>query len=250
MVPGTSSPCSSRAALGARARTSEPAAVAARVGGAGRLPRKAEGRAGRLQLARLWVVQIRARAPAADLLRDVIRRSFTSVETDARRRRRKNAKALRIGIEKSERLAKQKAAAAAKAARLTKEQARAARRLAGIRFSFSSDSGTTTNDDDSPLAADADADAEDYNRCFGDPKRKRPTRKWLRACLVLVLELKCLAWRAPGTCLGIVWLVTWGIHCTPGLEHPGIIISLAQVTEIERLGAPQQLLDINHEHHR
>lgn len=193
-------------------------------------------------------MQIRARAPAADLLHDVIRRSFTSVETDARRRRRKNAKALRIGIEKSERLAKQKAAAAAKAARLTKEQARAARRLAGIRFSFSSDSGTTTNDDDSPLAADAYA--EDYNRCFGDPKGKRPTRKWLRACLVLVLELKCLAWRAPGTCLGIVWLVTWGIHCTPGLEHPGIIISLAQVTEIERLGAPQQLLDINHEHHR
>ena len=78
-----------------------------------------------------------------------IRRSFTLVETDARRRRcHKNVKALRIGIEKSE-LAKQKAAAVARAARLTKEQARAARCLAGIRFSSSSDNKTTNNGDDS-----------------------------------------------------------------------------------------------------
>ena len=55
------------------------------------------------------------------------------METDTRRRCcRKNAKVLRIGIEKSERLVKQKAAAVAKAARLTKEQAHAARRLAGF----------------------------------------------------------------------------------------------------------------------
>lgn len=52
------------------------------------------------------------------------------------------------------------------------------------------------------------------------------------------------AWNLPGHCLV-------GDHdCTPGLEHPGIIISLVQAIEIERLGALQQLPDINHEHHR
>ena len=71
-----------------------------------------------------------------DILRDINHLSFTSVETDAHRRRcHKNAMELLIGIEVSEHLAKEKMVASAEAACLTKEHARAAQRLVGIRSS-------------------------------------------------------------------------------------------------------------------
>ena len=51
-------------------------------------------------------------------LRKVMQRSLTTAETDVRRLRRKNAKALRIAIEQSEREASEAAAEAARLAKL------------------------------------------------------------------------------------------------------------------------------------
>lgn len=77
---------------------------------------------------------------------------MTTTETEARRRGSKNAKALRLGLAESERLAKEKAVVAAKASRLAKEQARAARRLARLP-SFSDSAGTSSDSDGPPDAA-------------------------------------------------------------------------------------------------
>jgi hypothetical protein len=86
----------------------------------------------------------------------VLRRSLTTAETDARRLRRKNAKALRLTI---------KASAKAKAMRDAQEQERLLRRLAGEHMIKLSDN----SDDDDPLAADA------YTE---DRKGKGVARKW------------------------------------------------------------------------
>lgn len=81
-------------------------------------------------------------------------RSLTSAETDPRRLRRNNAKALWLGIEASELLAREETAKA-KAARHATEQARAVGHLSGY-ISLASESGTTSadDDDDDPPAAD------------------------------------------------------------------------------------------------
>lgn len=114
--------------------------------------------------------------PPTDLLCYVICRSFTLVGTDARRRR-KNAKALRLSIKESERIAQQRVASEAKAQRLAKEQARAAQCLAWLCSSSPSNDGdTTTDDDDAPPAAGTYT-AEFYRRSE-DRKGKGPARKW------------------------------------------------------------------------
>lgn len=76
------------------------------------------------------------------LLAAVLLRSLTTLGTDARRLRHKNAKELQLDIEQSKREAVEKAAAAMKAARLAKQQARTTRRMAGI-ISTSSNNSTT-----------------------------------------------------------------------------------------------------------
>lgn len=107
------------------------------------------------------------------LLAWVYRRSLTTAETDARRLRRKNTKALRLAIEQSEREAKEKATEAARLAKLKRQQDQAVRRLKGlIILSSCDDDGATSDDsDDPPPAADA------YNWA-GDQKGKGPARKW------------------------------------------------------------------------
>lgn len=52
-----------------------------------------------------------------EALRDAIHRSYTSAETDAHRRRRKNVAALGIGLEESERFMSQRAVAAERGTR-------------------------------------------------------------------------------------------------------------------------------------
>ena len=97
-------------------------------------------------------------------------RSLTTAETDARRLGRKNAKALRLAIEQSEREAKEAAAEKVRVARLKREQDRAVRRMKGL--IVLEDSCTFSSDDqDPPPAADA------YS-CAGDRKGKGPARKW------------------------------------------------------------------------
>ena len=106
------------------------------------------------------------------LLQWVYRRSLTTVETDARRLQRINAKQLRLGIEQSEREAAA-AAEAARVAKLKRKQDRVVRRLQGyivISDSSSSD-GSDGSDVDPPPAADS------YS-CAGDRKGKGPARKW------------------------------------------------------------------------
>ena len=85
------------------------------------------------------------------LLAWVYRRSLTMAETDARRLRRKNAKALRLANEQSEREAKEKATEAAWLAKLWRQQDRAVQRLKGLVIVSSSSSDET---DDPPPAAD------------------------------------------------------------------------------------------------
>lgn len=86
--------------------------------------------------------------------------------------RRKNAKALGLDLEDSERLAKEKAVTATKTSCLVKEQARTTRRLARLPSSPES-SDTSSNDDGPPDANEFDA----YSRRSGYAKGKRPTRK-------------------------------------------------------------------------
>ena len=85
------------------------------------------------------------------------------VETDARRLWWKNAKALRLGIEASERLARETKSAKAKAAHHTQEQqSRAIRLLTGY-ISSTSENGTTNSDDDPPICL-----SESINICLPD----------------------------------------------------------------------------------
>lgn len=94
-------------------------------------------------------------------MHEVLRRSLTTTETDARRLRRKNAKVW-LGIEHSEREAAKKAAGEAKAARLTKEHNRVARRFTGFMSSSLYDSGMmSTNNDNAPPTADAYVEEND-----------------------------------------------------------------------------------------
>ena len=68
---------------------------------------------------------------------------MNSEETDARHRRRKKVKALKEGIEASERAVVEKVAAAAKAQCLATQQTRAARRLVGLPYFSSSSNGNS-----------------------------------------------------------------------------------------------------------
>lgn len=103
-----------------------------------------------------------------------IRHSYTSSETDASSRRRKNAAALCRALEESEKLARKKFKAAEKAARLAAEQNRAARRMEGFLTPDSGeDIGRTTDDDDAPPVADVYM--VEHSR---DRKGKGPARKW------------------------------------------------------------------------
>ena len=100
---------------------------------------------------------------------------MVSAKSDARRLRRKNAKALRLAIEQSEREAKEAAAEKARVARLKREQDRAVRRMKGLIVLSDSD------DDDSYTSFDDDQDpppAADVYSYAGDPKGKDPMRKW------------------------------------------------------------------------
>lgn len=96
-------------------------------------------------------------------------------EKDTRRHRRKNAAALRVGLEESERLVMQRVVAAKRAARLAREQTRVVCRMARVINSSSSSSDIGTTDDDAPPAANAYAEDNHHSR---DPKGKPPARKW------------------------------------------------------------------------
>ena len=87
----------------------------------------------------------------------------------------KNAKALRLRLEASERLAREKETAMAKAARNAKEQARAISRLSSYISSASKSGTTSTDDDDDPPATDAYT--EEMDRRAGDRKGKGPTKR-------------------------------------------------------------------------
>ena len=110
------------------------------------------------------------------LLAWVYCRSLTTVDIDARRLYPKNAKALRLAIEQSEREAKEKATEAARLAKLKRQQDRAIRRLKGLIIVFSSD-----DDDDGGSLFDESDDpppgANGYN-CAGDRKGEGPAWKW------------------------------------------------------------------------
>ena len=95
-----------------------------------------------------------------------MQRSLTTAETSARPLQRKNAKALCLGLEASERLARENETAAAKAVHHVKEQQRLLRRLSGY-ISSASESGTTSSDGDhnDPPAVDA------YSEGDGPPRR-------------------------------------------------------------------------------
>ena len=103
------------------------------------------------------------------------RRSLTTAEMDARRLRRKNAKALRLVIEQSEREALEKAKEAARLAKLRRQQDRGVQRLKGLVIvdSSSSDDHDSSSDesDDPPPAANG------YSY-VGDQKGKGPAQKW------------------------------------------------------------------------
>lgn len=101
-------------------------------------------------------------------------RSLSTTETDARRLRRKNTKALQLGTEEPEHLAIERVAVDAEVVRLVKEQASVARRLTD-NISSSSDGGMMSTDDDAHPAADTYA--EDYYH-HSDCKEKGPARKW------------------------------------------------------------------------
>lgn len=87
----------------------------------------------------------------------------------------KNANALQLGLVQSERLSKEKVAAAAKAIRLAKEQT--PRSPPSAELPFSSESSGTSSDD----PPDMDAYGEDFDAFYcrtRNAKGKCPTRKW------------------------------------------------------------------------
>ena len=83
-----------------------------------------------------------------------MRQSLTTAESDTRRLRRKNVKALQLGLEASEHLAWEKEKAMAKAACHAKEQARAISRLSSYISSASQSVTTRTGGVADPPVAD------------------------------------------------------------------------------------------------
>lgn len=127
----------------------------------------------------MWILQIHAGAPALRLRRGRLRRLVSILQLDRDKcspPRRKNAKALWLSLEESKRLAKEKAAAAAKASRLNKERAHVARGLAELPSSYEF-SGTSNDVDDPPSV---DAYCEDFNAYYQRPgdAGKCQARKW------------------------------------------------------------------------
>ena len=103
--------------------------------------------------------------------------SLTTVQTDACRLRRKNAKELRLAIEQSEHELKEAATEKALVARSKREQDRAVRRMKGLIVLSDSDSDggdncTSSSDDQDPQPA------VDAYRCARDREGKGPARKW------------------------------------------------------------------------
>ena len=93
---------------------------------------------------------------------------------DARRLRRKNAKALRLAIEESEREALKKAKEAARLAKFRHQQDPAIQRLKGLISIDSSSDGDGSSSDES----DDPPPADDRYSYAGDQKGKGPARKW------------------------------------------------------------------------
>ncbi|KAE8804207.1 Polygalacturonase ADPG1 [Hordeum vulgare] len=122
----------------------------------------------------------RASAPVEHedvLLVSVLRRSFTPAKTDTHRLRCRNAKALRLAIELSEREANKEAGAKMKAARHAKEQDRLLRTLSGMRCSSDlTDGSTSSSDDDGP--PHVDVYTEEGHNHDDHRKGKGPARKW------------------------------------------------------------------------
>ena len=81
----------------------------------------------------------------------VLHCSLTTAETNSWRLHRKNAKALRLAIEQSEREAKEAATEKARVARLKREQDRAVRRMKGLIVLSDSDSDDGDNRSCVPL---------------------------------------------------------------------------------------------------
>jgi hypothetical protein len=101
----------------------------------------------------------------------VYRWSLTTAEIDARWLHRKNAKALRLAIEESEREAREKETEVARLEKLKRQQDRAVRHLKGLIVVSSDDDdgdgSSSDNSDDPPAAADG------YS-CADDPKGMGP----------------------------------------------------------------------------
>ena len=117
--------------------------------------------------------------PEAMLLVSVLRRSLMTAETDARRLRRKNAKALRLAIELSKREANKEAVVKAKATCHAKEHDRLLHRLSGIRCGSDSDPthGCTSSSDDG-ASPHPNAYKEEGHSRVDDRNGEGPARKW------------------------------------------------------------------------
>lgn len=127
--------CSSQTTMGPRVRTFEPAAAASEA----HMNRHTRQRAARATSSRSGCGSCRSAPeplpPTRDddeSLCDVICRLYTLAETGARHRRQENAVALKIGLDESEQVARQKEAVAEKATRLAREQVCTAYRMAGV----------------------------------------------------------------------------------------------------------------------
>ncbi|KAE8817281.1 Phosphorylated carbohydrates phosphatase [Hordeum vulgare] len=111
------------------------------------------------------------------LLAWVYHESLRTAETNARRLQQKKAKALRLGIEQSEREAKELVKEKARLMKMKREQDRVVRRINGLIVLSDSDSDDGDKDTSSP---DTPPVADDYNYS-NDPKGKGPARKWRSA---------------------------------------------------------------------
>ncbi|KAE8797459.1 Phosphorylated carbohydrates phosphatase [Hordeum vulgare] len=178
LPPPTASPCTQRYVLvpapptSASTRTPESKAHVAR-----RERQRSLGRGEAGQSVRCHRGMPTERDEDERLLAWVYRRSLTTAEKDARRLRRKNAKAPRLAIEQSEREAKEAAKEKTRLARLKQEQDKAVRRIKELIVLSdddydNSESDSSSYDDQDPLPA-----TDDYS-CVGDPKGKGPAKKW------------------------------------------------------------------------
>lgn len=118
--------------------------------------------------------------PEDQVLMTVLRRSLTSADTDVRWFHCKNAKALWLTIDQSEREAVANVTAKAKASWLAKEHGRAARMIADVVSSYDSDvfdgsDGSHNSDNDAPPTVDAYT--EGYSR-IDNRKREGAGEKW------------------------------------------------------------------------